>query len=114
MKKVIVISSLIACSLLSACGKKAPECNAEETQKLVKQIAQGEFAKATYSNENAAAASYALSGIRTTNVNKETGARQCAAHIDIRSPSFGNHALEITYNVELTDDGQFYVTVFGL
>ena len=38
---------------------------------------------------------------------------ECAANLEVSGPG-GTHEAPITYTVEKTDDGDFYVNVFGL
>jgi Protein of unknown function (DUF2628) len=90
-----------------------PECGSSEATGLVVEISKGEIAKQAGAK---AANSFdlAVSAIRTTSINEQTGSYHCSAQLNMAGPN-GNSSLPITYTVEITDNGEeFYVNVFGL
>lgn len=106
--------SLLA--IISACSTSAPKCADQKTIDLVLKIAQQEFDKKVGSQirkEIADKFSMALGAIRTTGAEEKTGAQACAAELILKNP-MGEDKLNITYKSEKTDNGEHYVTVFGL
>lgn len=118
---LIVATGLI----LSGCSGTAPKCSDDEIVSLVKEIVKEQAVRGLGARA-AESLHYSLSAIRTTGVNKQTGANSCAAQLTITSKSmtFGDYMdnssnekeeHSITYTVEKTDKrGEFYVSVFDL
>lgn len=95
-------------SLISACSNNVPACSDPQASDLVLEITNNEVKK-NYGKDIANGISLSLGAIRTTDKNEKTGAFNCAAELSINEYSF-----PITYTVEVTDDNQTYVTVYGL
>ncbi|MGK9046691.1 hypothetical protein KXR63_04895 [Stutzerimonas chloritidismutans] len=112
-KHTLASAALItAITTLSGCGSGVPGCGDQETKDLVSSIADREFAK-QMGAEAAQLIKWKVIAIRTTDENEKTGAFECAANLEVSGPG-GTHEAPITYTVEKTDDGDFYVNVFGL
>lgn len=97
---------------LAGCGSSVPGCSDSDTTDLVIEIADRELAKqigATLAKN----VEWQVTAIRTTDENEKTGALECAADMEVTGPA-GTNSAPITYTVEATDDGDFYVNVFGL
>lgn len=101
-------------------NEKAPSCSDKQTQKVILEIAERELWSQTggLPPENIKA-SLELEGIRTRNVEKETGAYSCAADLVItlviNGKEYDFKRIPIEYISELTDNkDEFYVTVTGL
>lgn len=105
-----------ACSLaavaLTGCGSSVPGCSDSATTDLVVEIADRELVK-QIGVELAKTITWEVTAIRTTDENEKTGALSCAADLQFTGPAKTETA-PITYTVEATDDGDFYVNVFGL
>lgn len=106
---------------LAGCGDKL-DCSADETRGLVYQIAEKQFRQVIPPNEYPDL-KFSLADIvtRETGKNKAT----CAARLHITMPvnpqtmpnankPFVEHDMNITYNLERTDDGRLVATVYGL
>lgn len=114
--KIAIFASVVACLLITAgCSKAVPACGDESVTNLVKQIAGEEMAK-SLGEETAKLFSYSVNAIRTTDTNGKTGARDCAADLEVKASNTGmSQEMPITYTVETTDDGEsIYVNVLGL
>lgn len=106
-------------SVLTACGKSAPDCSANETQAVAKQIALEQFnqdvgAKLLGVDFNAGV--FTLDAIRMQGHDPKTGKYECAAELKFRpnEPILGKSELkwDLTYTSELTSKSdEFYVTV---
>lgn len=107
-----VCGLLVGSALLSACGSGVPGCSDSETTDLVVEIADREFTS-QMGAELAKVLTWEVVAIRTTDENEKTGAFDCAANLQVTGPA-GTKEAPITYTVEKTDDGNFYVNVFGL
>lgn len=103
--------------LLAACGNDL-NCSSKETRQLVDQIVQGEAKKGGITGPNSATVTVALDDIITTDKQKAKTACKATLRMTILGPTAPEKAqtvdLNVTYNVEKTDDGRLYVTVFGL
>ncbi len=116
--------SLLGCSILilsvalAGCGQEELSCSSPDTQQLVKQIALDEANKAGLLTPGQPSISYSLGSIVTAE--KGTTKTACKAVLtltfSVKGPPERSHSsdLNITYNVEKTDDGRLYVTVYGL
>lgn len=103
---------------LAGCGEKL-DCSADETHKLIHQIAEGHFRKAfaVPADQPIPGLSFSLSDIITRE--KDKNKAMCAAKLQMTLPKEGNSDalpinLNITYKLERTDDGRLYATVYGL
>lgn len=117
--KNILLPVLFSTLSLAGCSNSAPECSDIGTVSLVTKIAGDELVKQkgqSLRNELL----LQLSAIRTTEIKESTGARSCAAQLDMTKIQVDmDNAkivhLPITYTVELADNGnEFFVNVFGL
>lgn len=114
MKLKISLTVISIVLILSACSQSVPKCSDTETTDLVKEIAAEEMAN-QLGAEAAKMFTYSVQTIRTTSTNKQTGAHECAAELQINANNGESKKLPITYTVELTDDGkQFFVNISGL
>lgn len=114
MKKT-VITFLAVLVFVSGCAKSVPKCSDSRVTDLVAEIADREM-KNQIGEDDASGFKYTVGAIRTTATNEQTGAHECAAELGINHEPTGESSdLQITYTVEVTDDGNdFYVNVFGL
>lgn len=113
MKKTLVIFVALLSGGIAGCGPKVPKCSDLQATNLVEDIAKGELIK-QIGEESTNLLTLAVTAIRTTETNSQTGAHQCAGQLEISGPG-GNNSVPITYTVEMTDDGkQYFVNVFGL
>jgi len=115
-RRLFGCSILALSGILVGCGEEL-SCSSLETQQLVEQIALGEAKKAGLLTPDRPSISFSLSEIITTD--KLKAKTICKAKLNMtmamQGPPEGNRSeLMITYNVEKTDDGQLYVTVYGL
>lgn len=106
------VALIVSLGVLNGCGSGVPGCGDQETKDLVSSIADREFSK-QMGAEAAKMINWKVVAIRTTDKNEKTGALECAADLEVSGPG-GTHEAPITYTVEKTDDGDFYVNVFGL
>ena len=97
---------------MTGCDNSAPKCSDQDTQDLVISIAHDELVEPR-GEDFANKIKLSLDGIRTTDFNEKTGAQECAAELVMATPEKSMSA-DITYTSENTDDGNFYVKVFGL
>lgn len=111
-RTLALLGVVSSAALLGACSNSVPGCSDSETKDLVIEIADRELAKQVGA-ERAKSVSWELTAIRTTDKNEKTGAFECAADMEVSGPG-GKNSSPITYTVEATDDGDFYVNVFGL
>lgn len=111
-RSMSVCGVLVGSALLAACGSGVPACSDTETTDLVVEIADREFTN-QMGAELAKVLEWEVVAIRTTDENEKTGALECAANLQVTGPA-GTKEAPITYTVEKTDDGDFYVNVFGL
>lgn len=98
--------------MLTGCGSSVPACSDRDTTDLVVEIADRELTK-QIGEARAKTVTWQVTSIRTTDENEKTGALSCAADLQFSGPG-GSETAPITYTVEATDDGNFYVNVFGL
>ena len=114
---------------LVGCGRAAPSCAAQETQGLVLQLSKGQvegvtqlydgfaalLAGSTEGGSPAPGSALALSAIRTTDFDENTGTYTCAADLEFALQG-EQTKVPITYTSELVESGEndFYVTVYGL
>jgi hypothetical protein len=112
MKNILLFQLLLLTILmLTACSETAPECNNSITKKTVVSIAVQKYGIQLAQmgrNENA------FSVVNTRTIRKEDGKCFCAAELvfDLGGDMKRNFAIE--YISELTDDGNPYVTLYGL
>lgn len=120
MKNILTI--LVLCCILPACGNSAPGCSDPETKNTVLKIAREKLTNTLkqalypeeYIKDITGKVTFSLEAIRTKNVNEETGACYCAADLVVSGPN-GQNKSPIEYTSELTDNsGEFYITVKGL
>ena len=112
MKLSLYCTAIIISGILAGCSSSVPKCSDDETKGVVLEIVTEEMTN-QIGAELSGKLKYALSAIRTTKSNEQTGAHECAAELNIIGPS-ETKPFPITYTVENTDDGNFYVNVFGL
>ncbi len=94
-------------------NSNVPACSSSEVKQLVMKISKDELARQVDASISQNI-QITLTAIRTTSINDQTGAYQCAANLNLIG-STNEEPYPITYTVEITDDGQeFYVSVFGL
>lgn len=114
MKKMILVIPLLA--LISACSSSTiPQCSDPEVIETIKEIATAEMIN-QLGPEVKDVFNYNILAIRTTDENKDTGAYECAAQLEIyANTNNDSKKIPITYTVEKVDNGEdFYVNVFGL
>lgn len=107
-----LVFACAAALTLTACGSSVPACSDSATTGLVIEIADRELSK-QIGETLAKTVSWQVTAIRTTDENEKTGALSCAAEMHVTGAG-GTTTAPITYTVEATDDGDFYVNVFGL
>lgn len=116
-RRIYFFAALTLAIGLAGCGEEL-RCSSQETQQLVKQIALDDAKKAGLLTPGQPSISYSLGSIVTTE--KGTTKTACKAVLTItfsvKGPPERSHSSDfnITYNVEKTDDGRLYVTVYGL
>jgi len=108
---VYVIAMLVSTALFSLMKSSTPKCNALDTTKLVKEIAQEQFQKMGYSPVK-----ITLSNIRISAYDKEIDKYECASELSASSETTDyTYNGSIIYTSQATEDnGHFYVEVFGL
>lgn len=114
MKALLFVSPISM--LLFGCSPSMPGCGDLETTGLVLQIATEELHKSfVWRNAETNKPEYtAVTTIITKERNEKTGALSCEARL---LKSFGTQLtqeVQIAYTVERTDDGELYVTVYGI
>ncbi len=111
MNRILLIT--IASSMaLAGCGNSAPDCASEDAKDLVVDISYDEMTLQA-GKQIADSVEYEVINIRTTDSDEKTGAKQCAADLELTGDKLSK-TLPIQYTVENVDDGGFYVTVYGL
>ena len=112
---VSLFFTIFLATLCLSCSKSVPGCSDKDTIELVLQIVKKN------SNQNIdlmlvqqGGGKFKLDSIRTTEVNKQTGACSCAANIIVSDKLFKDFQLPVIYTTEITDKGELYVTVLGL
>jgi len=93
-----------------------PSCSDSDSTALVIEISKGELVSQDPSFKSKiddGSLSLVLDAIRTTGTNENTGSHTCAANLKVENKGQGG-SLPITYTIEPTDDGQFYINVYGL
>ena len=121
-RKNLSVAALAVLALpLTGCGDKI-DCSADETRSLIFQIVEKEFRRIIPPNENPEL-KFSLADIVTREKGKNKA--NCAARLHITMPvnprtmpnatkPFVEHDMNITYNLERTDDGRLAATVYGL
>ncbi|OZT75399.1 hypothetical protein CE457_03130 [Vreelandella boliviensis LC1] len=109
INKIYCGLALSTLGLISACSNNVPGCSDSQVTDLVLEITNDELTK-VWGQEDANATHLSLNAIRTTDENEKTGALNCAAELSFNQAT----KFPVTYTVEVTDDEQIYVTVFGL
>jgi len=113
MKRILL--SIMAAGVMSGCSAEPPDCSDARTTKLVTDIAMKEIKKEPrWTPAELKKIVLSLDMIRTTDINKDTGMKSCAADLVFTYES-KNMNTSITYTSEMTDDEQQQVvTVYGL
>lgn len=136
MKNIVLIAIMCVgvTMMLSGCGKSAIECDDNDAQKTVMEIAEGEFKNqlatssgfsyaglkemsgdefqkwVAFIDKSYSEAEPTLVNIRTESMDNELEKSECAAEITYAN---GNK-LDITYSLSKTTDGNLYAQVSGL
>ena len=106
-------------TVLSGCGEEL-SCSAPETRQLVEQITNQEAKKSGIFEPDQPTVTLAVSLTDIITTEKKSSKTSCKAKLTMTftlkvSPEQVRRSdLNITYNVEKTDDGRLYVTVLGL
>lgn len=112
IKSVSYLVGLMAVTI-TGCSTipQVPACDSSETLEVVQQI----FKKQTVNRLQYLANyfNYNVSNIRTTGTDPTTGAHTCAASLHLQSSQLGSQEFYVTYTVENTSDGSFYVMMYG-
>ena len=115
---LFVFSLLAATAILAACGDELT-CSSQETRQTIDQITRDHGKRTRFIVSDRVNVNLALNDIVTTD--KKSAKTACKAKLtvtlSIDEPNDkGERSFDfnITYNVEKTDDGRLYVTVYGL
>jgi hypothetical protein len=106
-------------AILSGCGDNL-DCSADETRNLVHQIAGNEFKRQIGFSPDQELPGLRFSMADIITKEKVKGKVMCGAKLhmvyplDRKDGTIYERDFNVTYNVEKTDDGRLYVTVFGL
>ena len=117
--RLLTHTTLVAAGfLLTGCGPSV-SCGDPVAVQTAEEIINGQLRKGGLKKMRVS-----LEAVRTLSVDRETGRRQCIAQVQITGAGKHRQPLmellrsrgqdQITYTVEPTEDGNVYVTVYGL
>jgi len=114
MKNYAVVVLLIGALLSFGFAKKAPSCADAGVKESVISVA-FKTLKERLASEDTEGIKFTLSKIRTTALNKNTGAYRCEAELQVNAPE-GNRSGSIKYKSELLEDmkGRYFVSAKGI
>jgi hypothetical protein len=110
-KITFVLFLILAGVIMIACSKSAPGCNDAATKETVVKIAARQYGL-QLAQMGRGADEFSVINVRTKS--KEGGKCFCAAELIFDLGGGADRKFPITYTSELTEDGNPYVTVYGL